>query len=213
MAAARVRGGDPEGDGSRKVGTPQGRVLANGQSGRPAGQCHREQTADGAAARVRTGKGETVRYERTRDRGDPVGSVNPTRSKVETGVRTARPVSLVDTAPRWTAQMDGHPTLVRGWTESRLQADSPSTRDFVPGKGFRGPIVAQFPVPSSGGTTSGIRNRGNQLAQCDQSSAPNLGSHGGRQEAGNPSRQSPRSGTRRTGGGQGRAGEVHRRSG
>jgi len=55
-------GGPPlGGDGSRKVGTPQGRVLANGQSGRPAGQCHREQTADGAAAGLRTGKGETVR--------------------------------------------------------------------------------------------------------------------------------------------------------
>ena len=32
---------------SRKVGTPQSRVLANGQSGRPAGQCHRKETADG----------------------------------------------------------------------------------------------------------------------------------------------------------------------
>ena len=32
---------------SRKVGAPQGRVLANGQSGRPAGKCHRKQTADG----------------------------------------------------------------------------------------------------------------------------------------------------------------------
>ena len=45
------------GTGSRKVGTPQGRVLANGQSGRPEGQCHREQTADGglrpAQARVK----------------------------------------------------------------------------------------------------------------------------------------------------------------
>ena len=47
---------------SRKVGTPQGRVLANGQSGRPAGKCHREQTADGPAGRPDgTGKGETVR--------------------------------------------------------------------------------------------------------------------------------------------------------
>ena len=56
-----VGGSLPVGDGSRKVGTPKGRVLVNGQSGRPAGQCHREQTADGAAARMRTGKGETVR--------------------------------------------------------------------------------------------------------------------------------------------------------
>jgi hypothetical protein len=47
--------------GSRKVGTPQGRVLANGQSGRPAGQCHRKETADGVAFGPHTGKGETVR--------------------------------------------------------------------------------------------------------------------------------------------------------
>jgi len=33
-------------------------VLANRQSGRPAGQCHREQTA---APREQGGKGETVR--------------------------------------------------------------------------------------------------------------------------------------------------------
>src|SRR5207245_8708745 len=38
---------------SRKVGTPQGRVLVNGQSGRPAGKCHREQTADGPRAQAR----------------------------------------------------------------------------------------------------------------------------------------------------------------
>ncbi len=46
----------------RKVGAPQGRVLANGQSGRPEGQCHREKTADGTVRRVqvrvkRCGKG------------------------------------------------------------------------------------------------------------------------------------------------------------
>jgi len=46
---------------SRKVGAPQGKVLANGQSGRPAGKCHREQTADGGAHGRRTGEGETVR--------------------------------------------------------------------------------------------------------------------------------------------------------
>ena len=36
---------------SRKVGAPQGRVLANSQSRRLAGKCHREQTADGGALR------------------------------------------------------------------------------------------------------------------------------------------------------------------
>jgi hypothetical protein len=33
--------------GPRNVRTPPGRVLGNTQSGRPAGKCHREQTADG----------------------------------------------------------------------------------------------------------------------------------------------------------------------
>ena len=62
MAAARLGGGSPSAENvSRKVGTPQGRVLVNGQSGRPAGKCHREQTADGVAPGLRTGKGETVR--------------------------------------------------------------------------------------------------------------------------------------------------------
>src|SRR5664280_3287582 len=59
--------------------------------------------------------------------------------------------------------MDGHPTPARGWTESRLQAGSPSTRAFVPGRGPYGPIVAQFPFPSSCGTTSRVRNRWDQL--------------------------------------------------
>src|SRR5579883_741868 len=56
----RSGGGVDPSPGSRKVGTPQGRVLASGQSGRPAGKCHRKQTADGGP-RGRTGKGETVR--------------------------------------------------------------------------------------------------------------------------------------------------------
>ncbi len=54
-----VRGdGSAVTSGLRKVGAPQSRVLANGQSGRPAGKCHRKQTADGPKG---TGKGETVR--------------------------------------------------------------------------------------------------------------------------------------------------------
>ena len=51
----------------RNVRTPQGTVLGNTQSGRPAGQCHREETADGgpgdrsAQARVqRCGKSAPV---------------------------------------------------------------------------------------------------------------------------------------------------------
>jgi hypothetical protein len=51
---SRLGGRGPGSPGSRKVRPPQGRVLANRQSGRPAGQCHREQTAErpGAPGRV-----------------------------------------------------------------------------------------------------------------------------------------------------------------
>jgi hypothetical protein len=59
MVASRPGGRVPALAGPRNVRTPQGTVLGNTQSGRPAGQCHREQTADGGASR--TGKGETVR--------------------------------------------------------------------------------------------------------------------------------------------------------
>jgi hypothetical protein len=53
----------PGGTDPRNVRTPQGTVLGNTQSGRPAGQCNREQTADGGSifGSGRTGKGETVR--------------------------------------------------------------------------------------------------------------------------------------------------------
>ena len=63
-SAGWPRIGMPSGGiGSRNVRTPQGTVLGNTQSGRPAGQCNREQTADGGAVLGpgRTGKGETVR--------------------------------------------------------------------------------------------------------------------------------------------------------
>jgi hypothetical protein len=41
----------------RKVRAPQGTVVGNTHPGRPAGQCHRKQTAGTVR---RTGKGETV---------------------------------------------------------------------------------------------------------------------------------------------------------
>ncbi len=49
--AGRPRAG-PQGTGPRNVRTPQGTVLGNTQSGRPAGQCNREQTADGTGSPV-----------------------------------------------------------------------------------------------------------------------------------------------------------------
>jgi hypothetical protein len=47
----------------RKVGAPKDRMLASSQSGRPAGKCHRKQTADGSYSfgTKSTGEGETVR--------------------------------------------------------------------------------------------------------------------------------------------------------
>ncbi|GGO16951.1 hypothetical protein GCM10011576_30400 [Micromonospora parathelypteridis] len=51
-AAASAGFGPPP----RNVRTPQGRVVVNGNPGRPAGQCHRKQTADPNG----DGKGETV---------------------------------------------------------------------------------------------------------------------------------------------------------
>jgi hypothetical protein len=60
-----------------------------------------------AGLRVRTGKGETVRQERTSDGGDPAGSVNPTRSKAKRGKRAARPPPEREGSPgrplRWMA--------------------------------------------------------------------------------------------------------------
>jgi len=62
-ASSRIRAGsEPSGrtpaltTRGRKVRAPQGRVLANGQPRRLAGQRHREQTT-----RREAGKGETVR--------------------------------------------------------------------------------------------------------------------------------------------------------
>src|SRR6185436_8936306 len=45
-----------------KSGHQRARAVGNAHPGKPAGKCHREQTADGAATREpRTGKGERVR--------------------------------------------------------------------------------------------------------------------------------------------------------
>ena len=48
---------------SRKVRTPQGTVVGNADPGKPAGKCHRKDTADarGSQLKSRAGKGEMVR--------------------------------------------------------------------------------------------------------------------------------------------------------
>ncbi len=89
---AAVRSG-----GSRKVGTPQGRVLANGQSRRLAGECHREQTAGPVSARVkRCGKSAPALRATGAARQTPPGA----RSSRE---RTARPQTLPGRSQRWMA--------------------------------------------------------------------------------------------------------------
>ena len=72
-----------------------------------------------------TGKGETVPQERTSGRGDPAGSVNPTRSKAKRGTWAARPPASNVGSPQ-VGRIDGWPPVPPGTTESRLQAGSPS---------------------------------------------------------------------------------------
>ena len=54
--------------------------------------------------------GEPVRYARTSGRGDPVGSVNPTRSKVEQGTWAARPALGNERHPQ-VDRLDGWPPI------------------------------------------------------------------------------------------------------
>ena len=79
----------------------------------------------------RTGKGATVRQERTSARGDPGGSVNPTRSKARQG--EGGPSDKDPRVGRWsrraTAGREGWPPTPAPqgtWvTESGVQAGSP----------------------------------------------------------------------------------------
>jgi hypothetical protein len=103
---------------SRKVGTPQGRVLANGQSRRLEGQCNRKQTADG-----------------------PEGHRQGCNGAVRAHQRPGRPGRLCKPHPEQGQAWDGRPGQCPqvdrsdGWppvrprkrtTESRLQTGSPS---------------------------------------------------------------------------------------
>ncbi len=106
---------------SRKVGAPQGRVLARRQSGRPAGKCHREQTADGrqAQARVkRCGKSAPAPGATRAARQTPLGA----RPSVGTGCPPAASSEAASPGRprRWMATAP-----LRRRTEPRLQAGSP----------------------------------------------------------------------------------------
>ena len=135
MSRPGGRGSVASAAGLRKVGAPQGRVLANGQSGRPAGKCHREQTADGQpgdrAAQVRVkrcGKSAPAPGVTRAARQTPLGA----RPSVG---RAARPMSP-GRPHRWMATQ-----ALRRWTEPRLQAGSPS----LPGQAFsKCPLTWEF---------------------------------------------------------------------
>ena len=95
----------------RKVGAPQGRMLASGQSGRPAGKCHREQTADGPAPWDRA----QVRVKRCGKSAPAAGVTWPAR-QTPSGARpdrerAARPLTLPGRPHRW---MVTHPDSRKG---------------------------------------------------------------------------------------------------
>ena len=95
----------------RKVGAPQGRMLASGQSGRPAGKCHREQTADGPAPWDRA----QVRVKRCGKSAPAAGVTWPAR-QTPSGARpnrerAARPLTLPGRPHRW---MVTHPDPRKG---------------------------------------------------------------------------------------------------
>ena len=95
----------------RKVGAPQGRMLASGQSGRPAGKCHREQTADGPSFWDR----EQVRVKRC-GKSAPAAGVTWLARQTPSGARpnrerAARPPTLPGRPHRW---MVTHPDSRKG---------------------------------------------------------------------------------------------------
>ena len=95
----------------RKVGAPQGRMLASGQSGRPAGKCHREQTADGPALWDRA----QVRVKRCGKSAPAAGVTWPARQPPSGArpnrERAARPLTLPGRPHRW---MVTHPDPRKG---------------------------------------------------------------------------------------------------
>ena len=74
----------PRGTRPRNVRTPQGRVLGNTQSGRLAGKCHREQTADGGSFGT-----AQVRVKRC-GKSAPAPGVTPVARQTPSGARPSR---------------------------------------------------------------------------------------------------------------------------
>lgn len=109
---------------SRKVGTPQSRMLARARSGRPDGQCNREQTADGPVRRSQ------ARVKRCGKSAPACGAI-PTARSTPSGARSSRRHGLLvrpgqpgqppGRSLRWMVTGAGN-----GPTGSRLQTDSPS---------------------------------------------------------------------------------------
>ena len=95
----------------RKVGAPKDRMLASSQSGRPAGKCHREQTADGPAPWDRA----QVRVKRCGKSAPAAGVTQPAR-QTPSGARpnrerVVRPPILPGWPHRW---MVTHPDPRKG---------------------------------------------------------------------------------------------------
>lgn len=100
-----------EGGGSRKVRAPQGRVVANSHPGKPAGQCHREQTAapHGAVRVKRWCKRPPVRQATGAARQTPPGARSDRMRS-----RAARPSIRVDRTRRPAT------VVADGWSPPRL---------------------------------------------------------------------------------------------
>ena len=115
---------------SRKVGTPQSRMLARARSGRPDGQCNREQTADGPVRRSQ------ARVKRCGKSAPACGAI-PTARSTPSGARSSRRHGLLvrpgqpgqppGRSLRWMVTGAGN-----GPTGSRLQTDSPSPPESQP---------------------------------------------------------------------------------
>ncbi len=61
IACQAAAGGRRENRPSRKVRTPQGRVVGKADPGKPAGKCHRKETAQAAGSRRRQALGPVWR--------------------------------------------------------------------------------------------------------------------------------------------------------
>ncbi len=104
---------------SRKVGTPQSRVLARARSGRPDGQCNREQTADGPVHRSqvrvkRCGKSAPACGATRTARSTPLGADQAGGTGCSS-VPVRRDSLRVDRTDGWSPPLRRHRIPLTGW--------------------------------------------------------------------------------------------------